>query len=471
MDEPAVEGMRTFWFPAVLTESGWQRDVAIDVDGAGIVRRMSAGSPRCGTAMDFVALPALVNVHSHAFQRGMAGLTEFRTEGRDSFWTWRRQMYEFVMRLTPEGVFAIARHLYLEMLSAGYAWVGEFHYLHHAGGDETGRPGQAMAEAHLVAAREAGLGICLLPVLYQRGGFRDEALTPAQARFRMETDDLVRLVERLHSDFHGPACRIGMALHSLRAVAMEPARHAVGALESIAPGLPVHIHVAEQEGEVDECLAVHRQRPVERLMEQLPVDQNWCLIHATHVDSREIQRVIQSGATVGLCPTTEANLGDGYFPAAAFLEAGGGFAIGSDSHCCVDWGEELRTLEYGERLQKRQRAVLSGPAGESVGRWLLEQAARGGGRAIGIPTGRIAPGCRADWMLVDPDHPAVGGAEGDRLIDRLVFFSHRSPACGPVRAMVVGGVLTEFDGAFAGRLAGSGAAMREAVQQVLQSGQ
>ncbi len=414
----------------------WQTDVCISIDDGLITGiECDVSNDDDVISIDGVAIPAMVNAHSHAFQRGFAGLSEFQTSTRDSFWTWRELMYGFVQRLTPEDVFVIARQLYLEMLIAGYSWVGEFHYLHHADRGSGESDLTMMADALLRAASETGLGICLLPVLYQRSGFDFPAPDKSQRRFALTDEQYVRMLERCKSSTaNAPNARLGMAIHSLRAVSPHASRTALEFRKTDMQWCPVHIHVAEQTKEVDECRAATGKRSVEYLFSQFDVDEHWCLIHATHVNSAEIEMIVRSGATVGLCPTTEANLGDGFFPASDFLDSGGQIAIGSDSHCNVDFREELRTLEYGQRLLLRQRAVL-GSAAESVGRRLFLTCARGGAQAIGVATGRLAVGYRADLIVVDDQHAVIAGAKEDRLLDRLVFTN----AGNPISRRMIGG--------------------------------
>lgn len=406
----------------------WQTNVSVTV-AAGIITRIETlpkpgGSERL---IDGVAIPAMTNVHSHAFQRAFAGLSEFRTSAQDSFWTWRKLMYDFVGRLTPEDVFIIARQLYLEMLTAGYSWVGEFHYLHNSPSGSVYSNLGEMAEAVLQAARETGIGICLLPVIYQRSGFDSHSANESQRRFVLDNDQFFRLLEHCQSQTtEMPNAALGVAVHSLRAVGLDAIRSALDYRSRSLPGCPVHIHVAEQTKEVEDCLAVTGKRSVDYLCSNIEIDSSWCLIHATHLNQSEIAVIADSQAVVGLCPTTEANLGDGFFPAQLFLESGGQIAIGSDSHCSIDMREEIRILEYGQRLQRRQRAVL-GTKTESVGRRLFRSCTRGGAQAIGVATGRIAVGCRADLLVVDDQHPSIAGAREDRLLDRLFFCNAGNP--------------------------------------------
>jgi formimidoylglutamate deiminase len=429
---------QTLKFASALVEGEWKPNVSIDVSSSGMIESISEDkSTTDKTSINqsterLVALPGMTNVHSHAFQRGFAGLSEYRTADRDCFWTWRKQMYEYVEGLDPDSVYLIARQLYQEMLAAGYTWVTEFHYVHN---DRGGRPYAALDElsqAICRAAADVGIGLCLLPVLYQRGGFRDEPLVDGQNRFALSNEQYVEVVESCQANVkQAPNQTVGLALHSLRAVDAKAGSEVISHFRSVNNAIPIHIHVAEQMKEVDDCVEVHGKRSVEFLFEKFSVDQHWCLIHATHLTDAEIELIAKSKAVVGLCPTTEANLGDGVFSAKKFLDLGGRISIGGDSHCSVDLREELRILEYGQRLVARSRAIL-GTETQSVGRRLYELAALGGGQAMGVATGEIKVGNRADFTLVDPQHAAIGGQSNDRLLDRLVFTNVDNPIVGTV---------------------------------------
>lgn len=426
----------TLHFASALVAGQWKSNVVVRVSTTGLIDAISEGNETLvGPTKDLVALPGMVNVHSHAFQRGFAGLSEYRTAQHDSFWTWRKQMYEYVERLDPENVYAIARQLYAEMIAAGYTWVGEFHYVHNERGGKAYGELAELSQSICRAASDVGIGLCLLPVLYQRGGFRNESLVEGQDRFALSNEQFVELVERCQADLKTADNQtVGIALHSLRAVDAQSANEVVIHFRKSNSMIPIHIHVAEQTKEVDDCVDVHGQRSVEFLYESFPVDEHWCLIHATHLNEDEIESIARSKAVVGLCPTTEANLGDGLFAAKKFLDQGGRISIGSDSHCSIDLREELRILEYGQRLVSRGRAIL-GTESQSVGRRLYESAAIGGGQAIGVPTGEIKIGNRADFTLVDPNHAAIGEESEDRLLDRLVFTNVGNPIAG----VVIGG--------------------------------
>jgi len=362
-------------------------------------------------------LAGLPNLHSHAFQRAMAGMAERQSHPDDSFWTWRELMYRFAGRITPRTMHAVATQLYVEMLEAGFTSVCEFHYLHH---QPDGRPYDDPAEmsaALIAAAHDAGIRLTLLPVLYMSGGFDGRALSERQRRFGHTLDAYLSLLQSLRSR-QDDTLAVGIALHSLRAVPEDAMRELLAAVAGDA--LPIHIHVAEQIGEVQDCLALRGARPVEWLLANADVDSRWTLVHATHLDAAEVQGIARSGATVAICPTTEANLGDGLFPLAAYLKAGGHWGIGSDSHVSVSPVEELRWLEYGQRLSTRHRNIAVSDVQPSTGELLYAQALRGGLRACG-------QGERAgnDVIVLDPDAPALAGATPHDLLDRVVFAGNR----------------------------------------------
>ncbi|MEN6539741.1 MAG: formimidoylglutamate deiminase, partial [Mizugakiibacter sp.] len=369
------------WLPA-----GWSGGTRIGIGADGRFARID-GAPGDGAALGRFVLPGMPNLHSHAFQRAMAGLAERRGRDDDSFWSWRETMYAFAGRVGPDELRAIAAQLYVEMLKAGYTQVCEFHYLHHRPDGTPYAPAEAMSLALVEAAREAGIGLTLLPTLYMTGGFDGRPLSERQRRFGHAVDAFLALVERLRKH-EGPMLRVGIALHSLRAVPEAALREVLAA--EVARQCPIHIHIAEQLGEVQDCLAVRRARPVEWLLDHAPVDARWCLVHATHMTEQETRGVAARGAVAGLCPTTEANLGDGLFRLGEYLDAGGRLGIGSDSHISVSPVEELRWLEYGQRLQTRHRNVAARTPGASVGETLWAAALDGGARASGVALGALA---------------------------------------------------------------------------------
>jgi formimidoylglutamate deiminase len=401
------------WLP-----DGFADGVLFGTDAQGLLQ-LEAEAPAAAAAERLAGfvLPGMPNLHSHAFQRAMAGLAERRGEGEDSFWTWREVMYAFAGRIGPDDLQAIAAQLYVEMLQAGYTQVCEFHYLHQ---QPDGRPyadPACMSLALVEAAREAGIGLTLLPVLYMAGGFDGRALSTRQQRFGHGIEDYLRLVDRL-ATARAPGLAVGMALHSLRAVPPD-AMQAVLAADP-APHGPIHIHVAEQLPEVAECVERRGARPVQWLLDNAHVDARWCLVHATHLDATEVQRLAASGAVAGLCPTTEANLGDGLFPLRAYLDAGGRVGIGSDSHISVSPVEELRWLEYGQRLATHQRNVAA-DARAGTGEALLRATLAGGAQACGTRSGVIATGARGDLVVLDDEAPLLAARGPGNAIDTWIF--------------------------------------------------
>lgn len=417
MPEPVAHRLHA---KRALLADGWASNVAIEISASGIIEAVvPQAAPLPG---DFVAagsvIPALPNLHSHAFQRAMAGLAEIAGTGEDSFWTWREEMYRTVGALTPDDVAAIATKLYVEMLKGGFGAVAEFHYLHHGPGGGAYADPAEMSNAILRAASTAGIGLTLLPVFYAHANFGGAAPNPGQGRFIHDVDGFLALMQSL-----GPSCAdagatLGYAFHSLRAATPDEMRAILAA--SPSPG-PIHIHVAEQTKEVDDCLAWSGRRPVEWLLDEMPVDERWCLIHATHIEPAEITRIAQSRAVVGLCPATEANLGDGIFPGVAYASAGGRYGIGTDSHVSTSVADELRLLEYGQRLRDRRRNRLANAPGQSVGRSIFDTALTGGAQALGQPLGQIAKGKVASLVVLDDTDPYVGAAIDDQILDRWLF--------------------------------------------------
>jgi formimidoylglutamate deiminase len=407
------------WLP-----QGWEAGVAFDVrDGRyAHVEGDAEGGERIGRYV----VPGMPNLHSHAFQRAMAGLAERQTNPEDSFWTWRETMYAFAGRIGPDELKAIASQLYVEMLEAGYTQVCEFHYLHHRPDAQPYADAATMSLALIEAARETGIGLTLLPTLYQTGGFDGRPLGERQRRFGHATDAYLRLVERLRG-LEDATLRVGVALHSLRAVPADALAAVLGS--GLVDAAPIHIHIAEQIGEVQDCLALRNARPVEWLLDHAPVDARWTLVHATHLTDEETTRLAATGAIAGLCPTTEANLGDGLFPLKAYLDAGGVFGIGSDSHISVSPIEELRWLEYGQRLATRHRNIAVSSSSSSVGETLWGDALYGGALSAGLAIGAIAGGdesTRADLVVLDDAAPQLAGRSAEHLIDTLIFSGNRN---------------------------------------------
>ncbi|MEO8812634.1 MAG: formimidoylglutamate deiminase [Caulobacteraceae bacterium] len=410
--------MQVLWFDAALLPGGWARDVRIAVDEGRIAAIDAGEPPRAGDERGGAAVAGLCNVHSHAFQRGMAGLAETRGPAHDDFWTWREVMYRFLGRLEPQDVRTIASLAYIEMLESGFTRVGEFHYLHN---DPTGAPyadPAEMAESIAAAAGETRIGLTLLPVFYAHGGFGGAAPTAGQRRFISDLDGFAELFAGARRAVAGlPDAVLGVAPHSLRAVTAAE----LTAVTTLCAGGPVHIHAAEQVLEVEDCVAWSGRRPVEWLLENAAIDDRWCLIHATHLTGAETGALAASGAVAGLCPITEANLGDGVFPARAYIDAGGRFGIGTDSNVLIDAAGELRAIEYVQRVTRRSRGVLATGEGASVGRTLFDGSSSGGARALGAGEAGFRPGAPADIVSLDLAHPSLAGRTGDALLDGWIF--------------------------------------------------
>jgi len=415
--------MVSLFFDEALLPQGFARNVRLSIEGGAIERIESDALAKPGEERHAIGLPGMPNLHSHAFQRGMAGLAEVRGPSSDSFWTWREVMYRFALTMEPDDVEAVAAQLYVEMLEAGFTRVGEFHYLHHG---RDGKPYDQLAEmaARIAAAsNETGIGLTLLPVFYAHGGFGRKPPDAGQRRFVNDLDRFARLMEESRHALSGlEGARLGVAPHSLRAVTAPE----LTSLMPLARGGPIHIHVAEQTKEVEDCLSWSGARPVEWLLAHAPVDKQWCLIHATHMTDNETRAVASAGAVAGLCPITEANLGDGTFNASEFMENGGEFGIGSDSNVLVGVADELRQLEYSQRLRHRARNVMAGRENRSTGRVLYENALAGGARALGEAKGGLAAGLPADMLSLEADHPALIGRSGDALLDAFVFAAQGS---------------------------------------------
>jgi len=403
-----------------LLPGGWAKDVLLSVDNGDIVA-VEAGA-RGPQPLAGPVLPGMANLHSHAFQRAMAGLTERRGAQEDDFWSWRELMYRFVERLTPDQAQVIAHLLYIEMLRHGYTAVAEFHYVHRPDG---------MLQAHLEAAAASGIAITLLPSAYRWAGFGAKPLEERQRPFERDTASVLEAFMALKARAT-PEVRFGVAPHSLRAV--DP-----GALEALAFSVPkdapIHIHAAEQTREVEDCIAALGARPVQWLLANLPVDRRWCIVHATHLVEQEIEGLAKSGAVAGLCPSTEGNLGDGIFPLLDYRAAGGRYGIGGDSHVSRDPAEELRLLEYFQRVSVRKRNLAVSQLSNSVGTTLWLEAAAGGAQALGRRMGALAPGMRADLVVLDGEHPDLVGRGGEAMADALVF----SGSSDLVRDVMVGG--------------------------------
>ena len=424
-----------------LLPDGWQRDVLIEIEGD-LITRVTPNAVANGAEIAAGAvIPGMPNLHSHAFQRAMAGLTERSGPSGDNFWAWREQMYRFLERITPEDNEVIATQLYIEMLKAGYTSVAEFHYLHH---DERGNPyanPAEMAERIIVASINAGIGLTMLPVFYAHATFGGTPPNSGQKRF-------IHDVEAFNSLFDGivkhraSIRRLGIAPHSLRAVTPQELKAIVAHLDTHDRHAPIHIHAAEQLKEVDDCLAWSHQRPVAWLLAHANIDARWCLVHATHLNDDETFRLAESDAVAGLCPSTEANLGDGIFNAPDYLLQEGSWGIGGDSHVGVDPFRELAIVEYAQRLKSARRNILHTPDIDSIGGGLYRQALAGGARALGQNVGEIAVNRRADLVVMNGEDAALVEHSGDTLIDAAIF----GPVRQPVRDVMAGGAWVVRDG-------------------------
>ncbi len=444
---------RRVYCPLAMLPDGWAHHVVLRVSESGDITAidrhptepvLSADTLR----LDGPCLPGMPNLHSHAFQRAIAGCTQRRGPGEDSFWTWREAMYASLRHIGPEETEAIAAGLYVELLEGGFTSVAEFHYVHH---DITGTPYTDPCELSwriLAASVDAGIGLTHLPVLYRTGGFDGRSLGPAQARFGWTPDGILALIDRFDRAVAADPDRcVGLALHSLRAVSPADLTESVSAFRRRLPGAPIHIHISEQQAEVDQCLELRGQRPVAWLLDHAPVDRTWCFIHATHIDPSESAGMRAADVIAGLCPTTEADLGDGLFPAVDWTAAGGAFGVGTDSHVGRDAADELRWLEYGQRLNLQRRNVLRFDAlpmqhKQHTGAASWREAARGGARALGRTAGAIQVGARADFVSLQADAPTLIGLSEDDLVDALVFGGAR----GLIDTVAVGGRIVVREG-------------------------
>ncbi len=400
-----------------LTAQGWKSDVRMTIADGTITAVEINASAQEGDERHAIAAPAAANLHSHAFQRAMAGLAEVRGKETDTFWTWRETMYRFALMMSPDDVEAVAAQLYVEMLEAGFAAVAEFHYLHHAPDGSPYEQPAEMAGRILSAARRVGIGMTLLPVFYAHSSFDGAPPRPEQRRFINDLPSFARLVDdcrQLIKADEGET--IGIAPHSLRAVTPTELTE----LMSLADDGPIHIHAAEQVKEVEDCVAWSGARPVRWLLDHASIDARWCLVHATHMDEGETRDLARSGAVAGLCPVTEANLGDGVFNAADYIRAGGRYGVGTDSNVSVGVAAELRQLEYAQRLRERARNVCSPPEA-SCGRTMLEAIWLGGAEALRRNSGKLAPGASANILTFRADHPTLAGKADDQVLDAWIF--------------------------------------------------
>lgn len=405
-----------------LTAKGWGQNVRIVTDAGRITSIETGSKPQDDDVIGGIVIPGLANAHSHAFQRALAGHTEQRgPESKDNFWSWRSRMYELAGRIDAQSLLAVARQVYTEMVATGYTSVAEFHYLHNEPGDSD--PSPAMFEAIATAARDAGIRLTYVPILYERAGLNEAGPTVDQKRFALTVDKFLEHYKNA-AEQSGGSFQTGIGAHSLRAVTAESLKKIAAVAKR--DGVPMHIHIAEQQREVEQCLDVMGARPVEWLLENFDVDESWCLVHATHVDEIELSAIAKCRAVVCLCPSTEANLGDGLFPLQRFLEEDGQIAIGSDSHVSINPFEELRWLEYGQRLVSQRRNVAAIRRAQT-GRSLFESAVTGGAAACGHADGQLSIGANADLMVLDDDSPMLAGHTTRSLLDALVFSGFTLP--------------------------------------------
>ena len=425
-------GAGTLFARHALLPDGWRKDVLLEWDASGSLTGVTADAAQpAGVEVAQYALPGMINLHSHSFQRALGGRTEKAGDGKDSFWTWRDLMYRFARNITPEHIEAIAAQLFSECLRHGYTAMCEFHYVQRApDGSMYPRPAET-AERVISAARLTGIGMTMLPVLYSYSGFGESPLKPEQQRFKTGPQDVLRIVEALEP-LRDAQTEVGFAPHSLRAASVAQINEV---LVTLPAERPVHIHIAEQKQEVTQSLDWSGRRPVQWLLDQVDVNSRWCLIHATHLLRDEVDAMAASGAIAGICPTTEANLGDGLFPLEDFLAAGGRFGIGSDSHISQSAVEELRWLEYGQRLQHQRRNISVSATQRNVGDFLWQNALQGGAQASGRPVGALVVGKRADLIVLDDGHPNLYGVELDEVLGSFIFSGNDNL----VKDVMVGG--------------------------------
>lgn len=428
-----------FWAPRAWINNTWANGVTLHADAQGRWADVSVDTPRPVDAelLRGAVVPGMINSHSHAFQRAFVGLSERRDSARDDFWSWRDRMYNVALRITPDQLHAIASHLYTELLAGGYTHTCEFHYLHHAedgqpysahGGDDA-----AMSEALARAAQDTGMGLTILPVLYERAGFTQPVLRADQRRFSADVTRVLQLRDTIRA-WKLPHVDAGVAIHSLRAAAPASMHELIHACSSDAA--PIHLHIAEQTDEVDDCLAATGLRPIEWLIREFDLDARWQLVHATHATRQEIDLVSATGAGVVLCPGTEANLGDGLCDLPRWLQSGTPLSLGTDSHVTRSWPEELRLLEYGQRLTLRQRNVSAEPAtNPSTAARLVVRCLTGGAAAVGQTNWGLVRGARADLLVLSESDPALIGLPASHVLDGLIFAAPTQPFA---RVMVAG---------------------------------
>lgn len=422
-----MPGLKRLHAPLAWVDGRWQRDVLLGVDASGQWSEVTANVPAPADAERLAGplIPSLVNAHSHAFQRAFVGLAERREAGQDDFWSWRDRMYALALRISPQQLRAVASQLYAELLRGGYTQVCEFHYLHHPAAGQSFDDELDMAWALTEAAQDVGIGLTLLPVVYTRSGFGAAGLRPDQHRFKADADWAWRACQRVMAAGL-PRVNAGVALHSLRGASPADITRLLRQLGTA--DLPLHIHVAEQTAEVADCLQATGKRPLQWLADEGLLDRRWQLVHATHAEPAEIEAVARSGAGIVICPGTEANLGDGLADLPRWQAGGVPLTVGSDSQVTRGWVEELRWLEYGQRLVLRQRNVAAAPGSQpSSAARLFDAAVAGGARAAGFPAWGLTPGARADALVLNREADALRGLPDEALLDAVVFGSNGSP--------------------------------------------
>ncbi|MCF6318770.1 MAG: formimidoylglutamate deiminase [Proteobacteria bacterium] len=414
--------MLNYFFKQALLPNGWQDNVRVRVDSKGLFADIELNSkPRDHDIELDCVIPAMPNCHSHVFQRAMAGLTEYKTSDNDSFWSWRDLMYQYANQIDAAQLYHIARYCYSEMLQAGFTSVCEFHYIHRDLTDKSNT--EKMSLAIIKAAHDIGIQLTLLPVLYTQAHIDGSPLNDLQQRFKLSVEEYIALYQSLEKQLL-PEQNMGICFHSLRAVSIEQMQQV---LEELDNGQPIHIHISEQTAEVDQIIKHTGKRPVELLFHHFEANQNWCLIHATHLDDNEIKLIAESKAVAGICPMTEANLGDGVFPLPAFIKQNGRLAIGSDSHILINPFQELQMLEYSQRLHLRQRIIASNHETQNVGTMLWNHSVNGGNAACQLPVAGIAQNQFANWLSIDTSHPMLTKLEGAQILDTLVFANNKIP--------------------------------------------
>ncbi|MDA0683953.1 MAG: formimidoylglutamate deiminase [Bacteroidetes bacterium] len=417
-------GLHTLSAEWMLLPNGWHQHMELSIDKDGLI--VSVGPAITPPDLP-ICIPGMINLHSHAFQRHLVGRTQRFSRPEDDFWSWRSRMYSEAAALTTDSQFKGAQRLYADMLSHGYTTVCEFHYTHGAVQRDNAEIPVLMAESLLRASESTGMRMMLLPVLYQQAGFGEQPLAPEQRSFGLDTQVYLRLIEHLRDESpRSPLQSIGYAPHSLRAVGLDSIRAVIDHRADTAPHAPVHIHIAEQVREVNECILAHRKRPVEWLLDAFEPDSSWCLIHATHMSDPERRQLIERQITVGLCPTTEADLGDGFFPLSRFISEGGTWGIGSDSNLCVDPFQEIRLMDWQQRLSSRRRNAFKMDALLSVATRLYLQACEGGRRASGMAVGRIEEGSSADLVVLSDHHPLLDARTPDDALAACMYSGDKS---------------------------------------------